>query len=97
MELFTFKITVHMPILHCSWDMNSARGAKLKKKKKKGKRKRIQTKLKYKNLCIFYEYFDIEYTDHMLLVICEERCPHNKKICTLNIQNFVHSLKIYVH
>ena len=33
MELFTFKITVHMPILHCSWDMNSARGAELKKKK----------------------------------------------------------------
>ena len=54
-----------MPILHCSWDMNSARGTKLKKKKK-CKRKRIQTKLKYKNLCIFYEYFDIEYTDNML-------------------------------
>jgi len=59
--------------------------------------------IKYKNLHIFYEYFDIECTDHMLLVICEERCPHNKnlyikytKFCTffenlytLNIQNYI--------
>ena len=51
----------------------------------------------------FYEYFDIECTDHMLLVICEERCPHNKNLyikytkfctffenlCTLNIQNYI--------
>ena len=33
--LFTFKITVHMPILHCSWDMNNARGTELKQKKKR--------------------------------------------------------------
>ena len=88
-SLLKLLFTCLFYIVHGTWTVPEVPSWRKKKKKKKGKCKRIQTKLKYKNLCIFYEYFDIEYTDHMLLVICEERCPHNKKNCTLNIQNYI--------
>ena len=49
--------------------------------------------IEYTKLCIFFECLDIECTDVTLSVICEEKCPRIKKLCMLNIQNYVLSLK----
>ena len=53
--------------------------------------------IEFTELCTFFKYLDIECTDLILTLICDEKCPHIKKLCALNIQNYVCSLKICVH
>ena len=53
--------------------------------------------IEFTELCTFFKYLDIECTDLILSLICDEKCPHMKKLCALNIQNCVYSLKICVH
>ena len=53
--------------------------------------------IEFTELCTFFKYLDIECTDLILSLICDEKCSHIKKLCALNIQNCVCSLKICVH
>ena len=53
--------------------------------------------IEFTELCTFFKYLDIECTNLILSLICDEKCSHIKKLCALNIQNCVCSLKICVH
>ena len=44
--------------------------------------------VEFTKLSTFFDGLDIECIDFTLSVICEDKCPHVKKLCTLNIQTW---------
>ena len=42
--------------------------------------------VEFTELFTFFDGVDIKCIDFILSVICEDKCPHVKKLCTLNIQ-----------